>query len=192
VTWLIYDSDGVLVDSELLAGAALAELMSRLGHPITGTECIRVFGGLNVGDALAKAEQILGHPVPPDVGEEAAQRLLGRFRSELQPVNGVTATIASLPYRRCVCSSSAPDRLRLSLEVTGLAPLFGNMSTAQRKSRTESLLPISSCLPRERAPRRRCAFEGTRPATTDRYILAAGGLVVSDDARTGREHALFG
>ena len=126
MTWLIYDSDGVLVDSELLAGAALAELMSRLGHPITGTECIRVFGGLNVGDALAKAEQILGHPVPPDVGEEAAQRLLGRFRSELQPVNGVTATIASLPYRRCVCSSSAPDRLRLSLEVTGLAPLFGN------------------------------------------------------------------
>ena len=85
MTWLIYDSDGVLVDSELLAGAALAELMSRLGHPITGTECIRVFGRLNVGDALA-----------------------------------------SLPYRRCVCSSSAPDRLRLSLEVTGLAPLFGN------------------------------------------------------------------
>jgi beta-phosphoglucomutase-like phosphatase (HAD superfamily) len=41
-------------------------------------------------------------------------------------VNGVAATITSLPYRRCVCSSSAPERLRLSLEVTGLAPLFGN------------------------------------------------------------------
>src|SRR5208337_4480728 len=59
-------------------------------------------------------------------GEEAGQRLLARFRQELQPVNGVAATIASLPYRRCVCSSSAPERLRLSLEVTGLAPLFGN------------------------------------------------------------------
>jgi HAD superfamily hydrolase (TIGR01509 family) len=74
---------------------------------------------------LAKAEQILGRPVPPDRGEDAGQRLLERFRQELQPVTGVAAAIASLPYRRCVCSSSAPERLRLSLEVTGLAPLFG-------------------------------------------------------------------
>jgi HAD superfamily hydrolase (TIGR01509 family) len=125
VTWLIYDCDGVLVDSEVLAGAALAELMTGLGHPLTGAECIRIFGGLNVTDVLAKAEQILGRPVPPDRGEEAGQRLLARFRRELQPVNGVAAAIASLPHRRCVCSSSAPERLRLSLEVTALAPLFG-------------------------------------------------------------------
>jgi HAD superfamily hydrolase (TIGR01509 family) len=125
VTWLIYDCDGVLVDSEVLAGAALAELMTNLGHPLTGPECTRIFGGLNVTGVLAKAEQILGRPVPPDRGEDAGQRLLERFRQELQPVTGVAAAIASLPYRRCVCSSSAPERLRLSLEVTGLAPLFG-------------------------------------------------------------------
>jgi HAD superfamily hydrolase (TIGR01509 family) len=124
VTWLIFDCDGVLVDSEVLAGAALAELMTSLGHPLTGPECTRIFGGLNVTGVLAKAEQILGRPVPPDRGEDAGQRLLERFRQELQPVTGVTAAIASLPYRRCVCSSSAPERLRLSLEVTGLAPLF--------------------------------------------------------------------
>jgi HAD superfamily hydrolase (TIGR01509 family) len=99
--------------------------MTSLGHPLTGVECIRIFGGLNVIDVLAKAEQILGRPVPPDRGDEAGQRLLARFRQELLPVNGIAATIASLPYRRCVCSSSAPDRLRLSLEVTRLAPLFG-------------------------------------------------------------------
>jgi HAD superfamily hydrolase (TIGR01509 family) len=99
--------------------------MTSLGHPLTGVECIRIFGGLNVIDVLAKAEQILGRPVPPDRGDEAGQRLLARFRQELLPVNGIAATIASLPYRRCVCSSSAPERLRLSLEVTGLAPLFG-------------------------------------------------------------------
>jgi HAD superfamily hydrolase (TIGR01509 family) len=126
VTWLIYDCDGVLVDSEVLAGAALAELMTSLGHPLTGAECIRIFGGLNLIDVLAKAGQILGRPVPPGRGDDAGQRLLARFRQELQPVNGVAAVIASLPYRRCVCSSSAPERLRLSLAVTGLAPLFGN------------------------------------------------------------------
>jgi HAD superfamily hydrolase (TIGR01509 family) len=126
VTWLIYDCDGVLVDSEVLAGAALAELMTGLGHPLTGAECILIFGGLNVTDVLAKAEQILGRPVPSEIGEAAAERLLARFRNELKPVRGVAATITSLPYRRCVCSSSAPERLRLSLEVTGLAPLFGS------------------------------------------------------------------
>jgi HAD superfamily hydrolase (TIGR01509 family) len=125
VTWLIYDCDGVLVDSEVLAGAALAELMTSLGHPLTGAECSRIFGGLNVTDVLAKAEQIPGRPVPPDLGDDAGHRLLTRFRQELQPVNGVAAVIASLPCRRCVCSSSAPERLRLSLAVTGLAPLFG-------------------------------------------------------------------
>jgi len=125
VTWLIYDCDGVLVDSEVLAGAALAELMTSLGHPMTGPQCTRIFGGLNVTDVLAKAAQILGRPVPPDHGEEAGQRLLARFRRELQPVNGVAAAIASLPHRRCVCSSSAPERLWLALEVTGLAQLFG-------------------------------------------------------------------
>jgi HAD superfamily hydrolase (TIGR01509 family) len=116
----------VFWSTPVLAGAALAELMTSLDHPLTGAECIRIFGGLNLTDVLAKAEQILGRPVPPGRGDEAAHRLLARFRQELQPVNGVAATIASLPYRRCVCSSSAPERLRLSLEVTGLAPLFGN------------------------------------------------------------------
>ncbi len=125
MTWLIFDCDGVLVDSEVLAGAALAELMTSLGHPLTGAECSRIFGGLNVTDVLAKAEQILGRPVPPDRGHEAGQRLLARFRQELQSVSGVAATVTSLPFRRCVCSSSAPERLRLSLDVTGLAPLFG-------------------------------------------------------------------
>jgi HAD superfamily hydrolase (TIGR01509 family) len=50
-------------------------------------------------------------------------------------VTGVAATVASLPYRRCVCSSSAPERLRLSLEVTGLAPLFEHVFSAVEVAR---------------------------------------------------------
>jgi beta-phosphoglucomutase-like phosphatase (HAD superfamily) len=64
MTLLIYDCDGVLVDSEVLAGSALAALMTALGHPMTAGECNRVFGGRSVADVLAKAEQILGHPIP--------------------------------------------------------------------------------------------------------------------------------
>jgi HAD superfamily hydrolase (TIGR01509 family) len=50
---------------------------------------------------------------------------MARFRHELRPVQGVADAVACLPYPRCVCSSSSPERIALSLEVTGLAPLFG-------------------------------------------------------------------
>jgi HAD superfamily hydrolase (TIGR01509 family) len=125
MTLLIYDCDGVLVDSEVLAGSALAALMTALGHPMTAGECNRVFGGRSVADVLAKAEQILGHPIPEDLGRNAAAQLMARFRQELRPVRGVADALASLPYPRCVCSSSSPERIARSLEVTGLAPLFG-------------------------------------------------------------------
>jgi HAD superfamily hydrolase (TIGR01509 family) len=125
MTLLIYDCDGVLVDSEVLASEALAELMTTLGHPMSAAECARVFGGRSVNDVLARANGILGRPIPDNVGKQAAQQLMARFRRELKPVAGAAAAIASLPYPRCVSSSSAPERLTLSLEVTGLAPLFG-------------------------------------------------------------------
>jgi HAD superfamily hydrolase (TIGR01509 family) len=123
---LIYDCDGVLVDSEVLAGAALAELMTGLGRPMEAQECVVAFGGRNVHDVLAKAEQLLGHPIPDEVGRQAAQQLMERFRRELKPVAGAAEIVASLPYPRCVASSSGLERLMLSLEVTGLAPLFGS------------------------------------------------------------------
>jgi HAD superfamily hydrolase (TIGR01509 family) len=125
MTLLIYDCDGVLVDSEPLAGAGLAELLTALGHPMTAAECIREFGGRSLNDVLRRSEQILGRPVPQSLGQQAGERLLARFRRELKPVAGTAEAVASLPYRRCVASSSAPKRLKLSLELTGLAPLFG-------------------------------------------------------------------
>jgi HAD superfamily hydrolase (TIGR01509 family) len=125
MTLLIYDCDGVLVDSEALAGAVLADLMTALGHPMTTVECHRVFGGRRVSDVLRRAEMILGRPIPKELGTQAAHQLLARFRGELKSVPGAADAIASMPYPRCVCSSSAPERLMLALTVTGLVPLFG-------------------------------------------------------------------
>jgi HAD superfamily hydrolase (TIGR01509 family) len=126
MTLLIFDCDGVLVDSELLACAALAELLTTLGRPMTTEEAMLAFAGCSVKDVMARAEDLLSRPIPKQMGEQAALRLLARFRRELNAVGGVKEAIAVLPYRRCVASSSAPDRLMLSLEVTGLLSLFGN------------------------------------------------------------------
>jgi beta-phosphoglucomutase-like phosphatase (HAD superfamily) len=126
MTLLIFDCDGVLVDSEHLACEALAELMTTLGHSMTADEAMLAFAGRSLKDVLARAERLLSRPIPEDMGERAARQLMARFRRELKAVAGVKDAIASLPHRRCVASSSAPDRLMLSLDVTGLSPLFGN------------------------------------------------------------------
>jgi HAD superfamily hydrolase (TIGR01509 family) len=125
MTLLIYDCDGVLVDSEPIANAVLAELMTSLGHPMTAAQSMRTFGGRSLSDVLALAAEILGRPIPPQRVDEAGRALFARFRQELQPMPGAEQAITSLPYRRCVASSSALDRLALSLKVTGLGALFG-------------------------------------------------------------------
>lgn len=126
MTLLIFDCDGVLVDSEHLACASLAEVMTTLGHSMTADEAMLAFAGRSLKDVLARAERLLSRPIPEDLGEQAAVQLMARFRRELQAVPGVKEAIAALPYPRCVASSSDPGRLTLSLDVTGLSALFGN------------------------------------------------------------------
>lgn len=126
MTLLVFDCDGVLVDSELIAHGALAELLTRLGRPITMDEALRIFSGRNRADTIRLTEKLLGRPIPEQEGAQARAAMLDAFRRELKPVAGLRETIALLPYRRCVASSSDPERLHLALDVTGLAPLFGD------------------------------------------------------------------
>jgi HAD superfamily hydrolase (TIGR01509 family) len=125
MTLLIFDCDGVLVDSELLANAELADLLTRLGHPMSPQQALARFGGRRLQDVLTSAEALLSAPIPPDLAAQAGERLMARLRDELQPVAGVRAAIEALGQPRCVASSSPRERLKLSLAVTGLAPLFG-------------------------------------------------------------------
>jgi HAD superfamily hydrolase (TIGR01509 family) len=124
VTLLIFDCDGVLVDSEMIALDVLAKMLGELGWPIATAECRARFMGKSTSDVLAEIEEILGGPIPPELGERTKILLFERLRRELQPVRDVRAVISALPYRVCVASSSQPERIALSLEVTGLAPLF--------------------------------------------------------------------
>lgn len=124
MTLLIFDCDGVLVDSERLSHAELAQLMTQLGRPMTTEQAIEIFAGQRLQDVMRTAEVLLSKPIPADLAEEAGRRLLARFRRELKPLVGVREAIETLPLARCVASSSTLERLRISMEVTGLADLF--------------------------------------------------------------------
>jgi HAD superfamily hydrolase (TIGR01509 family) len=125
MTLLIFDCDGVLVDSEVIAHAVMVDLVTELGRPMTLEESFGIFAGKRLRDALAAAEAWLGKPIAPEASAMAGERLFERFRRELKPIDGIRDAITALPYPRCVASSSTRERLNLSLEVTGLAPLFG-------------------------------------------------------------------
>jgi HAD superfamily hydrolase (TIGR01509 family) len=126
LTLLIFDCDGVLVDSEAIAFDVLAQMLASLGKPFSIEECRRRFMGRRTPDVLAEIEGELGHPIPAETGARMKALLFQRFRRELQPIAGVKEALARVSRPICVASSSSPDRIALSLEVTGLAPFFGD------------------------------------------------------------------
>jgi HAD superfamily hydrolase (TIGR01509 family) len=121
---IIFDCDGVLVDSEIIAHALLAQMMTDLGHPMTTAEAVRKFAGRSLADTLSLIEASLGRSIPDDLGQRYGRLLLERLHRDLRPIAGVKAAIAALRYPRCVASSSSLERIRLSLEATALASLF--------------------------------------------------------------------
>ena len=125
MTLLIFDCDGVLVDSEVIAHQTLLDAIAPLGLTIPLEDSFALFSGRSVKDTRAFIEQRLGRPLPGDFLDQSRKLLFERFRQSLKPVTGVIDAIAALPYGRCVASSSSFDRLHLALEVTDLSSLFG-------------------------------------------------------------------
>lgn len=121
---LIFDCDGVLVDSEPLAVEELEALFRAHDLPIDRARIYDAFLGRSLSHIVAVAARDYGIDLGPAL-PGFSQRLAGRFRTDLRAVPGMAAAIAQLPGRRAVASSSAPERLSLSLSLTGIAPLFG-------------------------------------------------------------------
>ena len=125
---LIFDCDGVLVDSEVLACDVQARALTGYGLPISGAEVARRFLGMSAKDMRGLLEVDLGRPLPPDHEARCSEELFRLFRRELKPVAGIPGVLAELDragVARCVASSSSLQRIALALEVTGLSEFFG-------------------------------------------------------------------
>ncbi len=127
---VIFDCDGVLVDSEIIAARVASECFAELGIAITPPEMIARFAGV----AGPKVTQILlgenGRNV--DMAERTAvteargRRIVAALERDLQPIPGIAATLAALGTPKCVASSSKLERILKSLELTGLSAFFGD------------------------------------------------------------------
>jgi len=123
---LIYDFDGVIADSEVLANAVLAEMVTALGVPTTLEDAYRLYMGKRFSEVIGAVESALGRPAPPAFAADCQTQTLRRFRQELRLVDGARSYIDAFAHlERCIASSSAPDRLALCLDVLGLQSEFG-------------------------------------------------------------------
>jgi len=123
---MIFDFDGVIADSEALANAVLAEIVSEHGLPTTLDQALGRYMGKRWPEVMAAIEREIGHALPENFSDDLKIATLKRFRTELREVHGATAFIkrfAKIP--RCIASSSSIDRLRQSLDILGLTDEFG-------------------------------------------------------------------
>ncbi len=121
---LIFDCDGVLVDSEILVCTAVSEELTRLGYPITPQDVVRRFAGRPERDILAEVAHDWGRPVPDAYYAAMKARVGHAFENDLQAVAGTHEVLAALHLPRVVASSSAPAKLEQGLRFVGLYPYF--------------------------------------------------------------------
>nr|WP_316650862.1 HAD family hydrolase [uncultured Gellertiella sp.] len=117
---VIFDCDGVLVDSEPVSIRVLVEAMNRAGAEVTEADAYRLFLGRSLAAVTDCLKQQYGLDADPGFLDAMRRDLYGRFRTELQPIRGILETLDRLALARCVASSSQMERIRLSLTITGL------------------------------------------------------------------------
>ena len=124
---VIFDNDGVLVDSEPISNRILAAYLTELGHPTTYEDSIRDY----MGSAMHRIHDLVlertGRVLPAGFDDEFHTRVFDAFRRDLTPVPGVAAVLDRLaadqvPY--CVASSGSHERIRVGLGTTGLLDRF--------------------------------------------------------------------
>ncbi|WP_435799043.1 HAD family hydrolase [Streptomyces avermitilis] len=124
---VIFDNDGVLVDSEPLSNTLLAAYLTELGHPTSYEESLRDYMGAAMHRVHDLVQERTGQRLPDDFDEVFHGRVFAAFERELEPVAGAVDILEKLtadgvPY--CVASSGSHERIRVGHRKTGLDRWF--------------------------------------------------------------------
>lgn len=121
---LIFDCDGVLIDSEVVACRVWAEELTAAGIPVTARELMRRFGQMGSVAIMAELSARHGRPVPAGFKERFLVRHREALDAEVAAIDGVAAALGQLPVRKCVASNSDPHHIERYLRMTGLVGHF--------------------------------------------------------------------
>jgi HAD superfamily hydrolase (TIGR01509 family) len=133
---VIFDCDGVLVDSEPIANRVLAEQLSAVGLVMSVGEVMAKFIGKTRAGCLELATELLRRPLPENFAESWDASLFRALAREVKPTEGIRDLLDALDIQYCVASNSSAERMRISLSSAGLLPLFdGRTFSAQDVAR---------------------------------------------------------
>jgi len=157
---VIFDCDGVLVDSEPIANEVFSRMLKELGLEIGIDEMYAQFVGRSMADCMRLVEERLGYAPPPDFVTKLQERTFQAFEAGgLQPTPGIEEVLDAIPVPVCVASSGEVEKMRFTLGLTGLLPrfdgyLFSVTEVAHAKPAPDIYLYAAE---RMRADSRRCA-----------------------------------
>ena len=121
---VIFDCDGVLVDSELVSNTVLAGLLTDAGLPTTLELCLREYRGRSLTSVMALAAQRHGARLPDDIPERYYAAVEARFAVEGQPIAGIVAALDEIALPMCVASSGPHRKMAVTLRAAGLWERF--------------------------------------------------------------------
>lgn len=121
---VIFDCDGVLVDSEMIASRVFADHLSKHGYPCTEAESREKFTGWSLTSATAHVEREMGTSLPSDFLATLAVKDKAAFEEHLKPIPGIRETLNALDVPFCVASSGEPWKIRNSLRLCNILNFF--------------------------------------------------------------------
>jgi HAD superfamily hydrolase (TIGR01509 family) len=193
---VIFDCDGVLVDSEVISNEVLAHMLTAQGLPTTLSESRLEYQGLLLSDVASRAEAKLHRALPADWLERYQQRRNDAFRDRLEPVTGAAEAVrhvSAAAIKVCVASQGRLEKTRLTLGLTGLASLFAQdalfsaASVARGKPHPDLFLHAAATMG---APPERCTvIEDTASGVTAAVTagMRALGYAADSDEQALRE-----
>ena len=122
---VIFDCDGVLVDSEPIINRAHAQVLAACGYQIAEEDLVERFCGMSDAEMLGIIEREWGRALPPSYAEHVETIIEDGFGQSLMAIAGVAEALDALTVPVCVASSSVPEQIRRKLELTGLLARFG-------------------------------------------------------------------
>jgi HAD superfamily hydrolase (TIGR01509 family) len=124
ISLVIFDCDGVLVDTERIAVRIDVIVLAELGWPMTEAEVVERFMGRSDEEMTADIEAHLGRPLPASWEEPFRHLYRQAFEAELEPVAGVVEALDAIAIPTCVASSGTHEKIRFTLGLTGLYERF--------------------------------------------------------------------
>jgi HAD superfamily hydrolase (TIGR01509 family) len=176
---VIFDCDGVLVDSEVIGCRAHSELLTRHGYPITEEQVLHRFLGVSDREAQLIIEAELGRKLPDDFDTQVKAETLKYYAGDLKAIAHVADAIAAIDLPKCVASSGTPEKIRHGLECAGLyeqlSPHIFSATQVKRGKPAPDLF-LYAAKEMRAAPERCLVIEDSVPGVTG--AVTAGMIVL--------------